>query len=390
MPVYISSNANRFDCAAESTYGQVAAITANNRIPTVKLVAKQQLAVSNRKDKTGSRTFAGVPPGGRRKTTFDLTTFLTTWNGGGSPPSYGPLFQGALGSAAAMFPGGTVAAGSSTTALKFAAPHGLAPGQAVTYFGELRFVAAIVDNTTVQLNAPLSVVPATSASIGPTATYFPTTELSSVSVFDYWAPNSAVHRILCGVGIDQMSVKVNGDFHEFTFSGVAQELVDSTSFTSGIGQLSSFPPEPALGAFDYSIVPGHLGQVWLGNGPDRFFTLTDAQIALHNNIDLRSQEFGSSMSRAIAPGTRDVSIDFRLLEQDDGATKGLYQAAKQQSPISAMLQLGQQPNQLFGVYLQSLLAEVPEYDDSGTRLEWHFGSSRAQGTVDDEIAVAFG
>jgi hypothetical protein len=390
MPVYISSNANRFYCAAEGTYGQVAAITANNRIPTVKLVAKQQLAVSNRKDKTGSRTFAGLPPGGRRKTTFDLTTFLTTWNGGGSPPSYGPLFQGALGMAAAMFPGGTVATGSSTVTLKFAAPHGLAPGQAVTYLGELRFVAAVVDNTTVQLNAPLSVVPTTSASIGPTATYFPATTLSSVSVFDYWAPNSAVHRILCGAGVDQMSVKVNGDFHEFTFSGVAQELVDSTSFTSGIGQLSSFPPEPALGAFDYSIVPGHLGQVWLGNGPDRFFTLTDAQIALNNNIDLRSQEFGSSMPRAIAPGTREVSIDFRLLEQDDGATKGLYQAAKQQSPISAMLQLGQQPNQLFGVYLQSLLPEVPEYDDSGTRLEWHFGRSRAQGTVDDEITVAFG
>ena len=85
-----------------------------------------------------------------------------------------------------------------------------------------------------------------------------------------------------------------------------------------------------------------------------------------------------------------MSIDFRLFQQDDTATSGLYQAAKQQSPISAMLQLGQQPNQLFGVYLQSLLPEVPEYDDAGTRLQWHFRSSRAQGTVDDEITVAFG
>jgi len=390
MPVYISSNANRFYCATENTYGQVAAITANNRIPTLKLTAKQQLEVSSRKDKTGSRTFAGLPPGGRRKTTFDLTTLLTTWNGGASPPSYGPLFQGALGSAAAMFPGGTVAPGSSTTTLNFTTPHGLAPGQAVTYLGELRFVAAVVDNTSVQLNAPLSVVPAASTTIGPTATYLPATELSSVSVFDYWAPSSAVHRILCGAGIDQMSVKVNGDYHEFTFSGLAQELVDSTSFASGIGQLSSFPAEPALGAFDYSIVPGHLGQVWLGNEPDRFFTLTDAQITLNNNLDLRGQEFGSTVPRAISPGTRDVSIDFQLFQQDDGATQGLYQAAKQQSPITAMLQLGQQPNQLFGVYLKSMLPEVPEYDDTGARLQWHFRSSRAQGTVDDEITVAFG
>src|SRR5579859_3028980 len=181
MPVYISSNANRFYCAAEGTYGQVAGITAANRIPSVKLTAKQQLEVSTRKDKTGSRTFAGLPPGGRRKTTFDLTTFLTTWNGGTSPPSYGPLFQGALGSAAAMFSGGTLATGSSTTTLKFTAPHGLVPGQAVTYLSELRFVATVIDSTSVQLNAPLSVTPTASASVGPTATYFPATELPSVS-----------------------------------------------------------------------------------------------------------------------------------------------------------------------------------------------------------------
>jgi hypothetical protein len=390
MPVYISSNANRFYCAAESTYGQVAAVSASNRIPTLKLSAKQVLEVINRKDKTGSRTFAGLPAGGRRKTTFDLTTLLTTWNGGSSPPSYGPLFQGALGGAAVMFAGGTVAAGSSTTTLKFAAPHGLAPGQAVSYLGELRFVSAIIDASTVQLNAPLSTVPIAGATAGPTATYSPGTELPSVSVFDYWAPSSAVHRILCGAGIDQMSVKVNGDFHEFQFGGVAQELVDSSSFSSGIGQLTSFPPEPALGAFDYSIVPGHLGQVWLGNGPDRFFTLTDAQVVVKNNLDVRAHEFGSNLPRAISAGTRDVSIDFQLFEQNDAATHGLYQAAKQQSPISAMLQLGQQPNQLFGAYLKSVLPEVPEYNDSGTRLQWHFQSSRAQGTVDDEITVAFG
>ena len=209
----------------------------------------------------------GLPPGGRRKTTFDLNTLLTTWAPGTSAPSYGPLFQAALGAAPLTFPGGTAAPGSTATTLRFAGPHGLLTGQAVTYLGELRFVAAIIDAASVQLNAPLSTVPLTGASIGPTATYLPSTNLPSVSVFDYWAPSSAAHRILCGAGVDQMTVKVNGDFHEFSFSGMAQELVDSTSFSSGIGQLSSFPPEPALAAFDYSIVPGHLGQVWLGITP---------------------------------------------------------------------------------------------------------------------------
>jgi len=390
MAVYISSNANRFYCASETTYGQVSAITAANRIPAVKLSATQQLVVTSRKDKTGSRTFVGLPPGGRRKTTFVLNTYLTTWGGGSNPPSYGPFFQAALGGAPLMFAGGTAAANSSPSTLIFTTPHGLVSGQAVTYLGELRFVSAIVNTISVQLNAPLSTAPAAGAPIGPTVTYFPSTELTSISIFDYWAPSTAVQRILCGAGVDKMSIKVNGDYHGFEFSGTAQELVDSSSFSAGIGELSTFPPEPMVATFDYSIVPGHLGQVWLGDTPDRFFTLTDADLSLSNGLDVRASEFGSSLPRALAPGTRTVTLDFQLFSQDDAATQELYQAARQQSPISVMLQLGQQPNQLFGAYLKSVLPEVPEYDDTDTRLRWHFRSSRAQGTVNDEIMVAFG
>jgi hypothetical protein len=190
--------------------------------------------------------------------------------------------------------------------------------------------------------------------------------------------------------VDKLNIKINGDYHEFAFSGTAQDLVDSTSFTSGNGQLSTFPPEPPIGTFDYSIVPGHLGQVWLGNVPGQFFTLTDAQLSLSNNLDMRAHEFGSSLPRAISPGTRAVNLDFELYQMDDAATQGLYQAARQQSPISAMIQLGQQPNQLFAGYLKSLIPQVPEYNDGETRLKWHFSGSRAQGTVDDEITIAFG
>jgi hypothetical protein len=390
MPVYISSNANRFYCATEATYGQVPPITSDNRIPAVKLSAKQQLEVTSRKDKTGSRTFAGLPPGGRRRTTFHLNTLLTTWAGGPSSPSYGPLFQAALGNGALISAGGAVGSGSSNSTLAFAAPHGLIAGQAIAYLGEIRFVTAVVDTLTVQLNAPLSVAPVPGSSTGPTATYFPSTDLPTATVFDYWDPNSAVQRILCGAAVDQVSVKINGDYHEFAFSGIAQDLVDSTSFTSGIGQLTAFPSEPVLGTFDYSIVPGNLGQVWLGNVPGQFFTLTDAQLSLNNNLDVRANEFGSSLPRAVSPGIRAVTLEFELYQMDDTATQGLYQAARQQSPISAMIQLGQQPNQLFAGYLKSLIPQVPAYDDGEARLKWSFRGSRAQGTVDDEITIAFG
>src|SRR5215472_14219970 len=124
MSCYISSNANRLYTALENTYGQVSAITAANRIPAVKLVTKQDQEKVTRKDKTGSRTFAGFPANLRHITNFDLTTYMTSWdNPSAGPPAYSPLFQASLGSAPLFFPGGTLAAGSSMTALAFIVPH---------------------------------------------------------------------------------------------------------------------------------------------------------------------------------------------------------------------------------------------------------------------------
>jgi len=391
MSSYISSNANRFYAALESSYGQVGTISAANRIPAVKLGIAQQLESVKRQDKTGSRTFAGLPPGGRRRTDFDLKTYMTTWQSGQPGPAYGPLFQAVLGAAPMPFAGGTVASSAGDGRLAFQAPHNLAPGQAVACGGEIRFAAAIVDANTVQLNAPFTAPPATGGAVAATVTYAPATALPSVSLFDYWSPATAVQRLLCGAAVDQMDISINGDFHEFRFRGLAQDVLDSSSVSSGqMGTLESFPAEPALGVFDYSIVPGHMGQAWLGSSPTQFLTITGGKIALKNNLDTRAKEFGSSLPRAISPGQRSVTAAFDLFSMDDQATQGLYQAARQESPISVMFQLGEQQGQLLGIYLQSVILEAPEFDDSGSRLQWQFRPARAQGTLDNEIAVAFG
>ena len=68
----------------------------------------------------------------------------------------------------------------------------------------------------------------------------------------------------------------------------------------------------------------------------------------------------------------------------------MYQAARQRSPISVMLQLGEQATQLFGAYMPAMVPEVPEFDDSETRLQWKFQNSRAQGTAENELYIAFG
>jgi len=390
MSSYISSNANRFYTVLESAYGQVGQVAAENRIPALKLGVKQQLEVTDRRDKTGSRTFVGIPSGGRRRTTFDLRTYLTSWDKANAAPGYAPLFHAALGGNPQTFGGAAAGAGSQGNSLVFAGAHGLASGQAVTYAGEIRFVRAIVNGTTVQLNAPFSSTPAAGAALGGTLSLAPATELPSVSIFDYWSPSSAVQRILCGAAVNRMEIKVNGDFHEVDFSGVAQELADSSSFAADIGGLQSFPQEPAQGRFDYSLVPGHMGQAWLGSSPEQCLTLTSGSVVVDNDLDTRSKEFGSNLARAISPGRRTVTAAFELYSQDDAATASLYQAARQQSPIEVMLQLGEIEGQLLGVYLKSVVPEVPEFDDSDRRLQWKFRQSRAQGTTDDEVAVAFG
>lgn len=388
MSSYISSNANRFYTALESAYGQVAAITAANRIPALKLAIDQQIETRARKDKTGSRTFPGMPAGGRLRTNFELRTYLTSWNGSGTP-AYGPLFQATLGGAPMNFAGGTVASYTAAGRLQFTMAHGLSAGQALAYGGEIRFVAAIVDSQTVQLNTPFTSAPAANAQIGPAVTYMPATELPSATVFDYWDPATAVQRLLCGAAVDQMQILLNGDYHEIRFKGLAQDVLDSTSFTTGQGQLQSFPAEPAPGAFDFTIVPGNMGEAWLGTPAAQFFTITSASVTVKNGLDTRSREFGTNLPQAIAPGERVVTADIELFELNDSATSSLYQAARQQSPMSAMFQLGQVQGHLMGVYLKSVIPAVPQFDDSENRLQWKFQSSRAQGTVNDEVMVAF-
>jgi hypothetical protein len=263
-------------------------------------------------------------------------------------------------------------------------------GQGVSCNGEIRFVTAIVSATAVQVNAAFSSVPAAGTEIAPSVSYFPATELPSVSIFDYWDPSTALQRILCGAAVNRMTVKVNGDFHQFEFEGMAQDLIDSSSFAAGMGQLNSFPVEPAIGAFDYSIVPGNMGEAWLGSTPGKFYTITSGTLQLDNGLDMRSKEFGTNLPLAIAPGPRSVTAAFSLYELDDAATQGLYQAARQQSPVSVMFQLGQQTGQVMGVYMMSVVPVVPEFDDSDNRLQWKFQGSKAQGTADNEIVVAFG
>jgi hypothetical protein len=313
---------------------------------------------------------------------------MAAWGAASAAPGYGPLFEGALGAAALTFSGGTVQSASGTQ-VTFAGAHGLSAGQAVSVGSEIRFAEAIADANTVVLNAPFTSAPVAGSVARRTITYQAAGELPSVSLFDYWDPASAIQRIIAGGGVDRMSVRLNGDFHQFRFDGEAREIVDSASFSAGVAGLTEFPAEPAAGEWDYSLVPGNLGQIWMGTGPSQFFNVLDAEIVLDNGLDSRKREFGTGLASCLVPGLRRVSMDVRLLANDEAETREIYEAAKQRSPIPMMFQLGQQAGQLCGVYLKSVVPEVPEFDDRDVRLEWNIRGGRAQGIENDEIVVAF-
>lgn len=387
---YISSNNNRWYTQLEASYGQTPTITSVNRMPAVKMSVNQTVETPQREDKTGTRTFSGALANMRKQTKFDLTTYMDSWTPQNAGPGYGPLFQAALGAAPLYFGGGSVTANSTSTIIGFSAPHGLTAGQAITCSGEIRFVASVIDAETVLLGAPFSAAPTAGTAIGATITYLPATELPSVSIFDYWTPSTAVQRLLCGCAVDSLELDVSGDYQEFRFRGAAQDVLDSSSFTPSQGQLAAFPAEPTVGASPTTIVPGHLGQAWLGQVAAHIFTLTSATVTLQNRLDMRTREFGSILPRAINPGMRSVLLDMELYGQDDAATISLYQAARGREPVIAGFQIGQTAGQLLGIYMKSVVPEVPDYDDKLNRLQWKFRGSQAQGQGNDELAIAFG
>ncbi|HMF74212.1 MAG TPA: hypothetical protein VK604_00980 [Bryobacteraceae bacterium] len=379
---YINSNANRFYAALESNYGTAATVTAANRFPAVRLDAHQSLQPGKRLDKTGTRTHLGFSASSRRKTAFNISTYLTSWTGAGQP-GYGPLVQAAMGAPPVTTQPLIIATVTNGTQLTTTSQHNLSVGMAISNGSDIRFVTAVSSPTVIVINAPFVAAVAANTPLAPAITYQLSTALPSVTLFDYWDPaGSAVSRMLTGAAMDVFEIIVNGNYHELSFGGPAADLLDSYS-------LSTFPGEPVLVPFDYSIVPGQLGQVWLGAPANQFLTLTAANIAVKNNIDARDREFGSSYPRAIAAGPREVLTAFTLFAQNDAQTNSLYAAAKHRNPIAAMLQLGRQQGQIMGIFVPNVVPEIPLYNDSETRLLWEFKNNLGQGTSNDEIYVAF-
>ncbi len=190
-----------------------------------------------------------------------------------------------------------------------------------------------------------------------------------------------MHRLLYGAGVDQMEILINGDYHEFHFSGVAKDVLDSSSFETGAGATDELPGGTALDTFDYSIVPGHMGQAWLGD---------IANAVLH---DHERHNHSEKRARDTEQGVRPVDLDgdFTGAAHGDGGLRPLRAGRRRHQgtvPGGAAAIADQRdvparrerPGSVMGVYLKSVVPEVPEFDDGQNRLQWKL--PRVAGTGD--------
>ena len=69
-----------------------------------------------------------------------------------------------------------------------------------------------------------TVTPTVGAAFAPVVTFTLSTAIPSVTLYDCWDPSSAVQRIITGAAVDSFDLAVNGDYHEFTFTGPAADL----------------------------------------------------------------------------------------------------------------------------------------------------------------------
>ncbi|HAX42008.1 MAG TPA: hypothetical protein DCY80_05545, partial [Solibacterales bacterium] len=130
MACYIASNNNRFYVARETGYGVPAPVTAAERFPAVGLGIREEREAVRRRDKTGTRTYQGVAAELRRRTEFEVKTYLASRDEGVAKPRYGALLESALGESAVVSAGGM--ASVNGLVMQFQTQHGLSEGMAVT------------------------------------------------------------------------------------------------------------------------------------------------------------------------------------------------------------------------------------------------------------------
>jgi hypothetical protein len=387
MSCYINATNERLYGAVEDEYGQAVTLSSADRLSFRSLRLTESTLRAARRDKTGSRTRFAPHPEVRTENRFELDCYFAGRNPGSPWDGVTNLVEATLG-------GPRVSAGSlivSTVSgnpqtLGFSVAHGLTRGQGLRFQGELRFVKEVPSSTSVVLSAPFSNGLQPGGVLGTTISIWPGDKPKPLTLGDYWNPSGVVDRVLAGCVVDEMTVALNSDFHGAQFRGTAREIASVTGFLPGSTGLSLFPAEPSQVSHAFQLVPGHVGRVFLGGTE---FYLLDLTLRFVNNADTATREFGQSVAACYSADLREVTVQFQLYASSDAAVEQLHVLSRLRQETDLMIQMGNQPGQLAGIYVPRFVPEIPEMRDTDARVAMNYPRSQAYGVTNDEITLAF-
>lgn len=382
---YISSASNRIFIRRESTTGDSMEMAAAGLAPVLQFEYRSERDQLIREDKTGIRSRMAITGPTRQLHEFYMKYYGTGWSSeGGNAVS--ALTESALWNSAVSAPGVEVVAANGNQ-LTVAAGSNLAVGTALGYGAEIRFIEAVISESEFQLNAPFSIGLGPGSVLESCLVHQPGDDPQSLAILDDWAPTSAVKRLFKGAIVDRLKMSIKNEFLEMEAYGYAQKMFDNVVNNYAEGQ--TFPEAPLLSGAAWSQpIPGHLGQVLIGQQNGRLCALTAAEIEIDNNVEPRTNEFGCFETKGFVPGKRKVSVSFSVYQRTDEMSRFLYERAVRNEPVSIMIQVGTQPGSLFAVYLPSVLFPMPEFEDKKDRVVWRFSDGIAIGGRNDEVFLA--
>jgi hypothetical protein len=382
---YIQSASNRIFVRRESDSNDLLEMTTADLAPALQFEYRSDREQLLREDKNGLRSRMAVTGPVREIHQFFMKYYGTGWSGEGRNAVIA-LTESALWNPAVETTAVEVIAAAGNQ-VSLAGGANLNIGTALGYGGEIRFIQAILAQGDYQLNAPFSIGIGPGAILDKCLTLQPGDVPQRLAILDDWAPSTAVKRLLKGAVVDRLTIGINNEFLEMEAYGYAQKMFDNGAGDYPEGQL--FPTAPVgQGATWSQPIPGHLGQVLIGQQNGRLCTLTAAKIEIDNKIEARSNEFGCYEIKSFVPGKRKVTVSISVYQRTDEMSRYIFDKASRNEPISVMIQIGNQPGSLFAAYLPSVLFPTPEFDDSKARLVWHFSGGMAIGGINDEIFLA--
>lgn len=394
---YVNRVNQRCYAKLESTFAVVPTFLATNafRFRTCMPELTQEWLVND--SKTGSPTFPGVVPGGRRLGNWSLDAFLIPNGTGGSAPDMDAFFQASFGGAVNTYAGGTTHASTpcTTTSITFSAAQNLHIGDFIASAGEARCITALTGSagaaTQVTIAPPLTAAPGVGATIGGSVNYTLVNGLPpSMSIASYWDPSGVEQDIINGAIVTDFSITANGPMHMIKMSGQGQQVIDTVTFTTGQGGLSSFPTEPATQTLTGQAIAGHKGQAWTGATPSNFTMFDSLVLNFKNSTEMRKDEFGSQVPLGFARGAfRDIGFDFSYYETDDAFLQALRTNGKNRTPVPFLMQLGSTNGQMVAAYAPSFIPPVPLRTENKPQVCWDFKAGRCTGANNAELYFAY-